>query len=252
MSTELATQPALSTLSLIGRMVDSGITTENVSVIERMIALRREETAAENKAAFNRALFALKKEISGMEFYADKQAKKTNGDISYTYCSEGEISAKLEPVLFKHGFAMLFSQKREEGSVTVELTLIHEQGHEAKSNYSVRVGQSNAMKDATAVDSGSTTSAWRHLVIKMFGLKSRIREEGDARNVGAFISQEKAFELASRVMACGADAKKFLAFAQAESFETIGEAILPQLESMLRTKEKAAKPKTELADKDLF
>ena len=242
MSAELATQPAqLSTLSLIGRIVDSGITTENVSVIERMIALRREETAAENKAAFNRALFALKKEISGMEFYADKQGKNKAGDTIYTYCSESEISAKLELVLFKHGFAMMFSQKREQGSVTVEINLIHQDGHEVASNYSVRVGQSNQLKDDTAVDSGSTTSAWRHLVIKMFGLKSRIREEGDARNVGAFISTDKAFELAERVMACGADAKKFLAFAQAETFETIGEAILPQLEAMLRTKEKAQK-----------
>ena len=110
------------------------------------------------------------------------------------------------------------------------------------------------MKDATAVDSGSTTSAWRHLVIKMFGLKSRIREEGDARNVGAFITPEKAFELAERVIACGADAGKFLAFAQAESFEKIGEAILPQLEAMLKAKEKAAKPNpaTDLAKETLF
>lgn len=256
MSEELQLTPsAPSTLSLIGRIVDGGITTENVAVVERMIALRREETAAENKAAFNRALFALKKEISGMEFYADKQAKKTNGEVSYTYCSEGEISAKLEPVLFKHGFAMLFSQKREEGSVTVEVTLIHESGHEATSNYSVRVGQSNSMKDATAVDSGSTTSAWRHLVIKMFGLKSRIREESDARNVGAFISEEKAAELMERAQSCGANLTKLLAFAQAPCFEQIGESILPQLEAMLRTKEMKLmkmKPATELAEKDLF
>ena len=115
MSDQLATikQPEISTLSLIGRIVDSGITTENVSVVERMIALRREETVAENKAAFNRALFALKKEISGMDFYADKSAKTKSGAVAYTYCSESEISEKLEPVLFKHGFAMLFGQRQD-------------------------------------------------------------------------------------------------------------------------------------------
>jgi hypothetical protein len=251
---QLTPQPQLSTLSLIGRIVESGITTENVTVIERMIALRREETVAENKSAFNRALFALKREIAAMEFYADKQGTNKAGAVIYTYCSESEISAKLEPVLFKHGFTMMFSQSREQGSVTIEINLIHESGHEVKSNYSVRVGQSNQLKDDTAVDSGSTTSAWRHLVIKMFGLKSRIREEGDARNIGAFISQEKAFELAERVIACGADAVKFLAFAQAESFEKIGESMIPQLESLLRKKEQAAKPKpvSDLADENLF
>lgn len=249
---QLATREP-STGELLAAVVQQGITPASVEVMERLCALRREETASSNKTSFNRALFALKREIASMEFYADKQAKNSKGDVTYSYCSESEISAKLEPILFKHGFAMLFSQRREEGSVTVEITLIHEDGHEARSNYSVRVGQSNAMKDATAVDSGSTTSAWRHLVIKLFGLKSRIREESDARNVGAFISEEKAIELSTRCQKSGSDPKKFMAFAQAESFETIGEAILPQLEAMLRKKE-ASKPAsdTSLAKEDLL
>jgi hypothetical protein len=241
MSTELATQepPQLSTLALIWRIVDSGITPENVSVIERMIALRREETASENKAAFNRDLFALKEHISRIDFYADKTAKTKSGAEAYTYCSEQEISTKLEPLLFKHGFTMLFGQRKEAQSVTAIVTLIHRAGHEESREYTLRVGQENQMKDATAVDSGATTSAWRNLVIKMFGLKSRIREEGDARNVGAFITPEKAKEIYDRVKSCGADENKFLAFAQASYFEEIGESMLPAIEAMLRAKEKS-------------
>jgi hypothetical protein len=230
-----------STGELLAAVVQQGITPASVEVMERLCALRRDEATAANKAAFNRAFFALKREISGMEFYADKEATTKSGAKAYSYCSEEEISRKLEPVLFNHGFAMLFGQKKEAQLVTAEITLIHESGHEERREYSLRVGQSNGMKDDTAVDAGSTTSAWRHLVIKMFGLKSRIREESDARNVGAFISAEKAAELSDRVAKCGADPVKFLAFAQAESFDKIGEAMLPAIESMLRTKERSAK-----------
>lgn len=238
---QLATVPQepISSLSILEAATRGGVTSENVAVVKEIIAMRREEMASQAKIDFNRAFFGLKKEISAMEFYADKEAKTKGGATAYTYCSESEISAKLEPVLFKHGFAMLFGQRKEGALVIVEVTLIHESGHEEKREYSVRVGAANQMKDETAVDAGSTTSAWRHLVIKMFGLKSRIREEGDARNVGEFISPEKAAELRERAESCGADAKAFLSYAAASSFETIGQGRLESLETMLSRKERA-------------
>lgn len=198
--------------------------------------MRREEVERENKAAFNRAFFALKKEISGMNFYCDKEAKTRTGEVAYTYCSESEIARQLEPVLFRHGFAMLFGQRQEADRVVAIVTLIHEIGHEETREYSVRVGQPNQMKDATAVDAGSTTSAWRHLVIKMFGLKSRIQETDDARNIGERITQEQADELRDWVESTGSDKAKFLAFAGAESFEGIQSSKLEILQASLRKK----------------
>lgn len=229
------------TLSILEAALKSGVTSENVAVVQAIIAMRREEVALENKASFNRAFFELKKEIAGMDFYCDKEAKTKGGDVAYTYCSESEIAGKLEPVLFKHGFAMLFGQRQEADRVVAVITLIHESGHEETREYSVRVGQSNQMKDATAVDAGSTTSAWRHLVIKMFGLKSRIRESDDAKNLGEHITAEEATELKTRLAACEGDTAKFLAAANSESFETIGTAVLPLLEAMLTAKEKGKK-----------
>lgn len=254
MTKQLATQEPqpISTLALIGRVVDSGVTAENVAVVERMIALRRDEVASENKAAFNRAFFALKREISGMDFYADKSAKTKSGAVAYTYCSESEISEKLEPVLFKHGFAMLFGQKQDGERVTAAITLIHESGHEEPREYTVTRGRSNDMKDATSVDASATTSAWRHLVIKLFGLKSRIREDGDARNIGANITKEQAEDLQARCLAANVDIQRFLKFARAESFEKIPSVTLPFLELELARRESAKKPDTSLAKEDLF
>lgn len=233
--------PMTNTLSILEAALKSGVTSENVAVVQAIIAMRREEVALENKASFNRAFFALKKEIAGMDFYCDKEAKTKGGDVAYTYCSESEIAGKLEPVLFKHGFAMLFGQRQEADRVVAVITLIHDSGHEETREYSVRVGQSNQMKDATAVDAGSTTSAWRHLVIKMFGLKSRIKEDGDAKNLGECISQSLARELRARCEACEADIPAFLKMAHADSFESIRGVALPFITDALKRKERAKK-----------
>ncbi len=221
----LATQearPMSSSLQILEAAVSGGITSENVAVVKEIIAMRREEMAHQNKQDFNRAFFQLKREIAAMDFYCDREALTRGGDIAYTYCSEAEIASKLEPVLFKHGFAMLFGQKQENERVVAEVTLIHESGHEEKREYAVRTGSTNAMKDATAVDTGSTTSAWRHLVIKLFGLKSRIREQADVRNEGEPIDFVKVQYLKEQVAATGSDERSFLEFAGARTYEEIG------------------------------
>ena len=225
-----------SSLQILEAAVNRGVTAENVAVVKELIAMRREETALQNKANFNRAFFGLKREIAEMDFYADKQAERKGGGVAYTYCSEEEISSKLEPVLFKHGFAMMFGQRKEGDSVVAEVTIIHEGGHEEKREYSVRTGQVNQMKDATAVDSGSTTSAWRHLVIKLFGLKSRIREESDARNQGSFIDAGKVEYINDLIAQTASDRVKLLAVAGAKSVEEITTGSYDVIRRMLEGK----------------
>lgn len=233
----------LTSLDILESAVKGGITSENVAVVKEIIAMRREEIAHDAKAKFNRAFFELRQEIGRMDFYADKAAMN-NGKVAYRYCSERELSAGLEPVLFKHGFAMLFGQRDADGKTVAEITLIHKDGHQEVREFSVRSGSTNAMKDATAADTGATTSAWRHLVIKMFGLKSRICESDDARNLGDLsskVSSEVAAELERRVHEINANVTSFLQFAGAPSFADIPKANYEILNRFLQSKEKKGK-----------
>lgn len=235
---------SLTSLDILERAVAGGVTSENVSVVKEIIAMRREEIAHEAKAKFNRAFFELRQEIGRMDFYADKAAKDDSGRVAYRYCSEKELSAGLEPVLFKHGFAMLFGQRDEDQKTVAVITLIHKDGHEEQREFSVRSGATNRMKDATAADTGATTSAWRHLVIKMFGLKSRICESDDARNLGDLatkVSPEVATELERRVHEINGNVQSFLQFAGAQSFADIPKANYEILNRFLQSKEKKGK-----------
>ena len=241
---EVATRPAqsLTSLDILESAVRGGITSENVAVVKEIIAMRREEIAHDAKAKFNRAFFELRQEIGRMDFYADKAAMN-NGKVAYKYCSEKELQAGLDPVLFKHGFAMLFGQRDADGKTVAIITLIHRDGHEEQREFSVRSGNTNAMKDATAADTGATTSAWRHLVIKMFGLKSRISESDDARNLGDLatkVKPEVAAELERRAHESNI-AGAILKYVGAASFMDIPALMVPVAERMLAAKEKAGR-----------
>lgn len=186
----VVTTPA-SPLLLLERVLQSpDLTQEKVSVAKELMQMVREQGAAEAKAAFAKAFFQLRKNMP--EIYADREAKTESGAVMYRFCSEREISEKLEPHLMAHGFAMLFGQSESEGRITAEVTLMHEAGHEEVRRYTVRAGSTNRVKDATAADAGAATTAWRHLMIKLFGLKSRITETRDIRNEGDIINPEQA------------------------------------------------------------
>lgn len=203
-------KPLPSPIMILESAVNGGITQENVAVVKELVAMCREQRAEDAKAAFAKAFFQLRKNMP--EIYADKEAKTKSGEVAYTYCSEHEIAAKIEPVLLQHGFTTLFGQEEHDGKVTVKITLMHEGGHSETREFTVRSGSANAMKDATACDTGAATTAWRHLKIKMFGLKSRISENQDPRLLGEIISQQQAEELQHRLKMVNGDETAFLKF----------------------------------------
>lgn len=224
-----------SALSILEAAVRGGINKENMDVVERLVALRRDEMKEQAKAEFSRAFLQLRRNMP--EIYVDSAAKDSSGNVAYRYCSEREISERLEPVLLANGFAMLAGQRQDAGLVTVSITLIHEAGHQEVREYTVHPGGTNRMKDATAADTSATTSAWRHLVTKMFGLKSRMREQDDPRLVGERISESDAVELKRLCSETGTVEAAFLKFAGAVSFDAIHSSRLPQLKDWLEKRQ---------------
>ena len=230
----LAPAAAPSPITILEKAISGGITPENVSVVKELMQMVREQRAEDAKAQFAKALFQLRKSMP--EIYIDKEARNSKGEVAYRYASEEEITKKLDPHLMAHGFTTLVGQSQEDGRITVSITLIHEAGHQEVREFTVRAGATNAMKDATSADAGAATTAWRHLVMKMFGLKSRLSSENDARVEGEFISFEQAETLRELVKETGSDESAFLRFAGATKYEEIGESRYAQLFAALNKK----------------
>lgn len=237
--------PQLSTLALIGRIADSGITPQTIEVMERMLAMREREEAKESAKAFSDSLSAFQGDMP--ELVAQTEIKNRG-----KYERFEDIMHIARPLLVKHGFSVSFRQETSGDRITAICKLSHRAGHSVENSFSVRVGSKG--DTPTQSDCMASTTSKRNALIQALNIIIRqdcIDDENDARNIGGFISEEKAIELSTRVQKCGADPAKFLAFAKADSFETIGEAILPQLEKLLAAKE-SKKPDTSLAKEELF
>ncbi len=233
--------PAPSALAILQTAIAGGISKENVEVVKELLQMARDQRADEAKAAFAKAFFQLRKNMPPL--YADKEARTKSGEVAYTYCSETEISKMLDPHLMSYGFAMLFGQSENNGRITVNVTLMHEQGHSETREYTVRAGTPNAIKDAAMCDTGGATTAWRHLMTKWFGLKSRIQDQ-DARNEGEKIARDKVQHLEEVCGEFGGKLREALLEAGGvNKFEDVGENIYPVLTRLIEWWRAAKKAK---------
>lgn len=219
MSTELATIPT-SPITILEAAVRGGITSENVAVVKEIAAMVREQRMEEAKAAFACAFFAMKKDMPII--YADKEVRTKSGALAFEYCSPQEIQDAIDPVMKRHGFCTMTGQTKDDrGFITATVTLYHEGGHSETRSFTVRPGEGNALMTPSQCDAGATTSAERHALIKMLGLRTRKREDDDAKVVGDPITQAEADELRDLCDAAKADRKKLLEWLGAETFEAI-------------------------------
>lgn len=220
-------------------MIDKGITAENVSAVKELAGLYEHMQDRKAQQDFAKALFRVRKSTFSIE--ADKAVKDREGKVTFTYASEREIMDKLDPILLQHGFTTLSGQTEEGGKITISITLIHEAGHQESRSYTVRTLQSNSMLDPAKADAGAATLAWRHLVIKMFGLKSHIVESDDARLEGEKITPEQAEELERRVNLLNLNVSAFLKLAGAATFSEIRSEKYNNADAWLRKKESQGK-----------
>lgn len=229
-----------SPITVLEAAVRGGINSENVAVVKEILAMCREQRADDAKAAFGRAFFAMKKEMPAI--YADKEVRTKSGALAFEYCSPREIQDAIDPVMKRHGFCTMTGQEKDEkGYITASVTLYHDGGHSETRSFTVRAGSGNALMSEAQCDAAATTSAERHALIKMLGLRTRVRgDDEDARNVGSAITAEQAADLRALVEETNSDKAAFLKFAGAETFETIADSRYDDVLKMLQRKLRGA------------
>ena len=228
----VAPRPQLTAIDILQAAIEKGITAENVAVVKEIRLMVREEQEHAAKLAFNRAFFALRKDMPIV--YADREVKTDSGALAFQYCSPQEIKDILEPLMLRHGFTTMTTQEMDgETKVTVRVYLMHEQGHSETGTFTIRVGQENRLVKGPQVVAGATTAAERHCLIKLFGLRTRINPDGDARNLGEPITKEQAFALERMCKEKNRDVAAFLKFAGAAEFTGIMSSRFEECRRML-------------------
>lgn len=250
----LAKPGAHSVIESIQKFVDTGITADNVAALEQLVKLQNTLADREAKQAFEAAFVALQHETPNI--VATREIPGNNGTVRSTFAAFEDIMKQVQPLLKKHGFAIRFAQNWIANAtpprIAIVCTLSHIGGHSVQNEFAVPVGKGPpGCSEAQAIGAASSYA-------KRFALCEALNIvvvgiDDDARAIGGLIDSVKAEELRRRLAAVNGNVEKFLAFAQANSFEEIRESMLDVLENNLAFKEKTAtKPATSpLTEKDL-
>ncbi len=240
--------PEPSVALMLQKVIDGGITADNVSALEALVGLyeRMEAKNAEKEfaAAFEKVQSGVKR-IQATHIVPDK-----HGVEKYKVAKFQEVWDKVEPLLIQEGFTASFAQKYEEGlplRVTTIFILQHTaSGHKTETPFTVRVGNGPPGCSDFQADGAAASYAKMRA---MCGKLNIIIESGDddARMIGESIGSALAGDLAARVEEVGADREAFLKFAGAKEFEEISDQRWPELDAMLKRKESAKAAREKLS-----
>lgn len=229
---QLATQEP-SVGAMMQSIIQQGITADNVTAFERLVALKERMDDKQAEREFAVAFADLQTELPRI-------AARGKAD-RYSYMKYEDIMAEILPLLNKHGFSVTFSTKVEDARITQFCTVTHRNGHSRVNQYAVRLSNRTPGLNECQQDGLAGTYAKRYALCNAFNITVETDTDGtDARNEGAPITEDQALYLRELVRDTKSDEAAFLKFAGASKYEEIGAARYDQLAAVLHKKSRGA------------
>ncbi len=220
---------------MLQKVIEGGITKENVTALESLVGLYDRMQAKNAEKDFAVAFNRLMAEMPPIQ--ATKPVPNNDGTVRYRFAPLEEIEAIVRPVALRNGFSYSFSEgPSEPGRITKVCTVQHSSGHKRVHPFTVRTSAPPKANDSQA--DGSTHSyAKRGAFSDAFSII--VDHDDDARMIGQAIGKALADDLEARVILTGADKEAFLKYAGANSFAEISDERWPVLDELLKRKESA-------------
>lgn len=223
-------------LELMDRMIDRGVTPENVAAFGELVKLRERMEARNAEKQFNIAFSAMQAEIKKVQAIRPVPAK--DGSIKYKVAPLEDIDSQARPIYQKHGFSVSFSEGADKpGKVTKLCILSHISGHKRENSFTLRVGSGPYGASESQADAAAHSAAKRGALCDALNIIIG-HQEDDARIEGAPITAEQAAELRERVRQTASDEKAFLKYAGAKTYEEIPSTAYSRLDASLKRKER--------------
>jgi hypothetical protein len=224
--------------------------------IEMLLRMAREFKADDAKAAYARAMVAMKPELpvidrKGRIVIHEKGKEKTDANIqqSTPYALWEDIDAAITPVLAKHGFVLTFrTGAGPEGRITVTGVLTHELGHSEESTMPLPLDTSGSKNNVQAAGS-STSYGKRYTATALLNIRFKGEDDdGKAGGDPGLISEEQLAEIQGLMEQANADPEKFVKYMGVGALKGMTVADLPKAREALnlainerQRKNKAAK-----------
>ncbi len=233
--------PEPSVAHMLQKVIDGGITADNVSALESLVGLYDRMQAKNAEREFASALIALQGETSSVQ--ATKAVdEKPDGTVRYRFAPYTEIMRTVKPMLTRHGFSVTFDTETGADRLTSICTLMHKSGHSRQNRFAVRYSTPPGASHPQG-DMSTKNYAKRGALCDCLNIV--VEHDDDARMIGQPIGSALAEDLEARVRAVRSDVEMFLKYAGASKFEDISDEKWETLDTMLKRKEaaKAAREK---------
>ena len=99
---EKVTAPAIVAENREDALLAQVLTSGNIEILERYIALRKSEEERQSRIAFEEAFSKMRAELPSI---AKKKAVSIRGNHAYSYAPVEEIQRLCDPIIYKHGFS---------------------------------------------------------------------------------------------------------------------------------------------------
>lgn len=239
LSAELAPidpSPAQRVSLLLEHIGKQGITKDNAGALSEIVGLFERLQVKEAEKEYAKAFAALQAEMPSIEptkIVPDKQ-----GNQKFKFAPYEDIMRTVRPLLIKHGFSVTFTSDFKEGRIFQTCTLMHIGGCSRSNTFMARIGNGPPGASETQADGAASTYAKRFALCGALNIIIETDTDAmrDARNEGAPIKPDEAQYLRQLVKETGSDETRFLALAQADSYETIGSTKYDMLCALLLKK----------------
>lgn len=228
-----AQSPVSGAMGMIERLIEKGITTENVAALKELRAMHIDQEERDAKRAFATAFREMQAALPAIA--PTKIVPNKEGGVRFKYAPYDELMKIVGPIMQKFGFAATFSTKFQEGRVTSLCTLTHDAGHERTNEYSVRIGGGPPGASESQADGAANQYAQRGALSDALNLVI-LGRDNEAKDLGAPVSHDQAEDLRQRVKDAKLSVTSFLKWAGATSFETIPETSYKKLDAYLKSK----------------
>ncbi len=220
---------------MLQKVIDGGITADNVSALEALVGLYDRMQAKDSERQFNAAFAKLQSELSAVN--ATRVVPNKDGSPRYRFAPFEDIMAEVQPVLVANGFSVSFNSRFADARMVSICTLRHVGGFSQSNEFAVRIGGGPPGATETQADGAAKTYAKRGALCDALNIV--VEHDDDARMIGQSIGTALAMDLKERVIACGADMEAFLKYAGAKDFAEISDERWPVLDELLKRKEAA-------------
>ncbi len=237
--------PEPSVALMLQKVIDGGITNENVAALESLVGLYDRMQAKNAEREFSAALVELQGETIRVQ--ATKSVDVRDGIPRYKFAPYEEIMSVVQPMLTRHGFSVTFDTRIEADRLYSVCTLTHKSGHSRSNQFAVRFSKPPGSSDPQG-DMSTKNYAKRGAFCDCLNIS--IDHDDDARMIGSPIGKALADDLEARVILTGADKEAFLKYAGANSYTEISDERWPELDELLKRKEAAKAAREKLSPEE--